>query len=173
MVIKDILAKNQEFKFQDLSDAKPSPKLCIITCMDSRLIELLENALGIGRGDAKIIKNAGNIVDEGVIRSAAVAIYALGVTEIIIVGHTDCGMAHLDEDLIVSKMRELGVSEDVIENFSISALNPIADEEENVIEGVKRLKSSPLIPESIGIHGLIIDIKTGRLKPLHLDEDQP
>jgi len=171
MIIKDILRENQDFRFQDLSDLKHSPKLCIITCMDSRLIDLLERALGIGRGDAKVIKNAGNIVDDGVIRSAAVAIYALGVNEIIIVGHTDCGMARLDEDLIISRMRELGVEEEVIENFSIDVLNPVVDEEENVIEGVKRLKSSPLIPESIGVHGLIIDINTGKLKPLYLDED--
>nr|1G5C_A Chain A, BETA-CARBONIC ANHYDRASE [Methanothermobacter thermautotrophicus]1G5C_B Chain B, BETA-CARBONIC ANHYDRASE [Methanothermobacter thermautotrophicus]1G5C_C Chain C, BETA-CARBONIC ANHYDRASE [Methanothermobacter thermautotrophicus]1G5C_D Chain D, BETA-CARBONIC ANHYDRASE [Methanothermobacter thermautotrophicus]1G5C_E Chain E, BETA-CARBONIC ANHYDRASE [Methanothermobacter thermautotrophicus]1G5C_F Chain F, BETA-CARBONIC ANHYDRASE [Methanothermobacter thermautotrophicus] len=170
MIIKDILRENQDFRFRDLSDLKHSPKLCIITCMDSRLIDLLERALGIGRGDAKVIKNAGNIVDDGVIRSAAVAIYALGDNEIIIVGHTDCGMARLDEDLIVSRMRELGVEEEVIENFSIDVLNPVGDEEENVIEGVKRLKSSPLIPESIGVHGLIIDINTGRLKPLYLDE---
>ncbi|MDI9614646.1 carbonic anhydrase [Methanothermobacter sp.] len=173
MVIKDILSENRKFVKEEgtLLNAKPAKGLCIITCMDSRLTGFLEDALGIGRGDAKIIRNAGNIVDDGAVRSAAVAIYALGVREIIIVGHTDCGMTRLDRDRIVSEMRKLGVDEDVIENFSLRTLNPIADEEENVIEGIRRLRSSPLIPESVKVHGLIIDIATGELKPLHIDEE--
>lgn len=65
--------------------------------MDTRLTGFLEPALGIERGDAKIIKNAGNtVVDQDVIRSVAASIFALGVEEVMVIGHTNCGMANVD-----------------------------------------------------------------------------
>ena len=81
------------------SSKYPDKKIAIVTCMDTRLTELLPAALGIKNGDVKIIKNAGGVISHpfgSVVRSLLVAIYDLGVKEIMIVGHSDCGAKHMD-----------------------------------------------------------------------------
>src|SRR5689334_3126154 len=73
----------------------PQKQIAIFTCMDTRLVDFLEPAMGIKRGDAKIIKNAGNTLldpNGGVIRSLVAAIFLLGVEEVLVIGHKDCGM---------------------------------------------------------------------------------
>ena len=73
--------------------------------MDTRLTCFLPEALGIGRGDVKLIRNAGNtIVGEDAIRSIAAAIYSLGCEEVMVIGHTDCGMAGADANKVKAKM---------------------------------------------------------------------
>lgn len=84
-------------------NAKPKKKLAIVTCMDTRLVNFLSEKLGIAQGDAKVIKNAGNIITEDVIRSLVVAVYLLGVEDIMIIGHTDCGMAAADFETVKKK----------------------------------------------------------------------
>src|SRR6478672_7994072 len=109
-LLDQILAHNARFvaeRERPLTRA-PAKKVALFTCMDTRLVEFLEPALGLGRGDAKVIKNAGNTVVDptgGVIRSLVVAVYALGCEEILVVGHRDCGMAELDEDDLERRMR--------------------------------------------------------------------
>lgn len=86
-----------------ITNKYPDKKIAIVSCMDTRLIELLPAALGIKNGDVKIIKNAGAIISHpfgSVIRSLMVAIYELGVVEIMIIGHSDCGAQHMDLSLI-------------------------------------------------------------------------
>ena len=78
-----------------LTSKYPDKKLAILTCMDTRLIELLPAALGIRNGDAKVIKNAGGVITHpygSVMRSLLVAIVELGVEEVMVIGHTDCGV---------------------------------------------------------------------------------
>src|SRR5215471_13640736 len=97
------------------TDVFPDKKLVVLTCMDTRLIELLPRAMNIRNGDAKIIKNAGAIVSHpfgSVMRSLLVAVYDLGVGDVAVVGHHDCGMTGLSCDRLVAKMRERGVSPD-------------------------------------------------------------
>ena len=102
--IKKILAYNKQFveekRYEQYSASKfPNKKLAIVTCMDTRLVELLPAALGLKNGDVKMIKNAGGVVTSpfgSVIRSLLVAIIELGVTDIMVIGHTDCGVQHID-----------------------------------------------------------------------------
>lgn len=83
-------------------------KLAIVTCMDTRLTGFLEPTRGIGRGDAKIFKNAGNTaVDRDVIRSVAAAIYALGAEELMVVGHYESGMANVDPEKLENVINEV------------------------------------------------------------------
>ena len=82
-----------------LTSKYPDKKLAILTCMDTRLIELLPAALGIKNGDAKIIKNAGGTMVHpygSVVRSLLVGILELGVEEVMVIGHTDCGVQGMD-----------------------------------------------------------------------------
>ncbi|WP_178650146.1 carbonic anhydrase [uncultured Methanobrevibacter sp.] len=169
MMLDEILAHNKEF-VKDYEGEKlshhPQKKLAILTCMDCRLTGFLEPALGIGRGDAKIIKNAGNtIVGEDAIRSIAAAIFSLGAEEVIVVGHTECGMAGSDPEVLKQKMIDRGIDEAEIEKIDLKEWSGVFDdEEENVIETVETIRNSPFIPKEIPIHGVMIDIVTGEVE---------
>ena len=99
-MIEQIVAYNKKFVEEKgyepyLTSKYPDKKLVILTCMDTRLIELLPAALGIRNGDAKVIKNAGGVITHpygSVMRSLLVAIVELGVEEVMVIGHTDCGV---------------------------------------------------------------------------------
>lgn len=99
-MIEQIVAYNKKFVEEKgyepyLTSKYPDKKLAILTCMDTRLIELLPAALGIRNGDAKVIKNAGGVITHpygSVMRSLLVAIVELGVEEVMVIGHTDCGV---------------------------------------------------------------------------------
>lgn len=171
-MLEEILEANKEFvdNFEPVSLGHlPEKKVAILTCMDCRLTGFLPNALGIGRGDAKIIRNAGNtIVGEDAIRSIAAAIYSLGCEEVLVVGHTECGMAHANPDAVKSKMIEMGIDEADIDAVGDLAtwIGAIPGEEQNVLETVETIKNHPLISSQIPIHGLIMDITTGEVEVL-------
>ena len=105
-MIDQILEYNKQFvekkTYEKYVTSKyPDKKLAILSCMDTRLLELLPAALGIKNGDAKIIKNAGGVISHpygSVVRSLLVAILELGVTEVMVIGHTDCGCQGMDSD---------------------------------------------------------------------------
>jgi carbonic anhydrase len=147
----------------------PAKGIALFTCMDTRLVEFLEPALGLRRGDAKVIKNAGNTVVDptgGVIRSLVVAVYALGCEEIYVVGHRDCGMTQIDEDELERRMLARGVTPE-----AIAALRPslrewvgtFHDPEGNVRRVVQIIRESPLLPADVPVHGLMFDPATGGL----------
>ena len=167
MILNEILENNKkfvdEFEGEELSH-HPQKKLAILTCMDCRLTGFLEPALGIGRGDAKIIKNAGNtIVGEDAIRSIAAAIFSLGTEEVLVIGHTECGMAGSDPDKLRNAMIERGIPQEEIDKVDLKSwIGGFEDEEENVIDTVEKIRNHPLIPD-VPIHGLMMDIVTGKL----------
>jgi len=175
MMLKEVLEANENF-VKDFEPKKmshmPQKKLAIVTCMDTRLTGFLEPAMGIERGDAKIIKNAGNAaVDRDVIRSVAAAIYALGAEEVMVVGHYDCGMANVDPEKLIDAMKARGVDEKTLSEVDIKEwIGAINGEEENVLNVVEKIKESPFIPDDVPIHGLIIDLYDGKLKVLAEDK---
>ena len=174
-MIEDILKYNKKFvenkEYERYQAGKyPEKKLAILSCMDTRLTELLPAALGI-----KIIKNAGAVITHpfgSVVRSLLVAIVELGVEDVMVIGHTDCGVQHIDADLILNHLRERGVSMDSVEMLKYAGVdfekwlcgfNTIRESVENT---VKTLKEHPLIPKDVGISGYIMDTKTGELYPV-------
>ena len=95
----------------------PDKKIAIVTCMDTRLVTLLPAALGIRNGDIKLIKNAGGVITnpfDSTIRSLIVAVYELGVNEIMVIGHTGCGVQGMDSAEMLDLMRERGIDEEHI-----------------------------------------------------------
>ena len=102
-MIEDILKHNKQFVENKgyekyITNKYPDKKIAILSCMDTRLTELLPAALGIKNGDVKMIKNAGGIISHpfgSVIRSLMVAIYELGVKEVMVIAHSDCGACHM------------------------------------------------------------------------------
>ncbi|MBT0666251.1 carbonic anhydrase [Geobacter pelophilus] len=148
----------------------PKKQFAIFTCMDTRLVEFLEPAMGIKRGDAKVIKNAGNtLVDPlhgGVIRSIVAAIFMLGVEEIFIIGHRDCGMATVDPEALKQRMIARGISSATIDELVPDLaqwLGAFSCPEENVTDVVGKIRNNPLIPKDVPIHGLIFCPDDGHL----------
>lgn len=155
-----------------ITDKYPNRHLAILSCMDTRMMELLHSALGLKNGDAKIIKNAGATVTHpfgSVMRSLIIAVYQLKVSEILVIGHNDCGMQALNAQDILAKARESGIAEesiDVLQNAGISIEKWLAgfdSVEESVEHTVNIIKKHPLIPKHVDIHGLIMDPTTGEL----------
>ncbi len=176
-MIHELIKFNENFvaekKYESfLSDKFPDKKIAILSCMDTRLTELLPAALGFKNGDVKIIKNAGAIISSpfgSAMRSLIVAIYDLNVTEIIIVGHYDCGMQSLDSDTIVEKMKDRGISEErinLVKSCGIDFerwLHGFESIEESVRATVELVRTHPLIPADVNIYGLIMDPFTGKV----------
>jgi len=169
-----ILAANRNFikpqAFTPLPKA-PQKQLAIFTCMDTRLVDFLEPAMGLKRGEAKVIKNAGNtIVDPmsgTIIRSLVAGIFMLGVDEIIVIGHRDCGMAVVDADSVKQKMMNRGISPDIIDIHIPDMkqwLGIFSHPIENVERVVKIIRHNPLIPKDVPVHGLIFCPDDGSLE---------
>ena len=145
------------------AEAKPKKKLAIISCMDTRLVNFLSENLNIKRGDAKVLKNAGNIITEDTVRSLVISVYLLDVEKIMVVGHTDCGMKSVDVEDIKRKM----VEREANPNFTLDLehwLGKFESEEENVIKGTTLIKNHPAIPKDVDVRGFILDVETGELK---------
>jgi len=150
----------------------PKKNLAVFTCMDTRLVDFLEPALGLRREDAVVIKNAGNSVTgsfEATIRSLVIAIYELGVKEILVIGHEDCGVAHSSADTVIKKMLNRGISRDaikMIKNELEAWLDTFHHPHENVRQVVEKIKNNPLIPADVPIHGLMFEPYTGEVSVL-------
>lgn len=159
-VIDEALNANEtyarNFKLGNLP-IPPAKKLSIVACMDARLT--VEQILGLNTGDAHIIRNAGGIVTDDVIRSLLISHYLLGTQEFMIINHTGCGMLTFkDADLLERLERETGISV-----ASPSHFHTFDNLESNVRRQIQRVKSHHWIPKSIPVRGFIFDVKTGKL----------
>lgn len=175
--LNEILKYNAQFVDEKAYEAyittkNPEKKLVILSCMDTRLTELLPKAMNIKNGDAKIIKNAGATVMHpfgSIIRSIIVAIYEFDAKDVIVVGHHCCGMSNLDSDILVEKMKQRGIEENIISTLYHAGidvkkwLHGFESVEEAIKESVESIKNHPLIPKDIRIHGVIMDPYTGKL----------
>lgn len=178
IMIDDLLAYNVTFVAEKgyekyITNKYPDKKIAIVTCMDTRLTELLPAALGIKNGDVKMIKNAGGTITHpfgSAMRSLLVAIYELGVKEVMIIGHSDCGAQHMDSETMLCHMRERGVSQDHIEMMEYCDVNLTAwlsgfdDGKDAVRRSVHIVKHHSLIPHDIVVRGFIIHSTTGELQ---------
>lgn len=151
----------------------PERKVAILTCMDTRLTELLPAALNLKNGDAKIIKNAGGVISHpfgSVMRSLLVCIYELGVNEIFVIGHYDCGIQNIDQKSMIEKMLKRGVRKedlDLIKYFNIDMdewLKGFQDPVESVRETIKIIRKHPLITKDVRSSGYLMDPVTGRIE---------
>lgn len=159
--IDDVLQSNRShahrFRLAHLSNP-PALKLAVVACMDARLT--VEQMLGLKTGDAHIIRNAGAIVTEDVVRSLLISHYMLGTQEFMIIGHTDCGLLTFQDDDLRRKLREInGTSA-----LSPASFHAFSNLEESINEQVQKVRSHPWIPDSIPVRGFVYDVKTGKLR---------
>ena len=152
-----------------LTDKFPDKKLAVVSCMDTRLSVLLQDALGLKNGDAKIIKNAGAVIPspwDSAMRSLIVAVYELGVQEIMIVAHTSCGACHMHFSHFREEMLGRGIPESALERKDVDLeawLEGFHDTEASVRRTVAAVKEHPLIPSDVSVRGFISDSATGEL----------
>jgi carbonic anhydrase len=179
-ILADILAHNAGFvsrrEYEPFrTDAFPDKKLVVLTCMDTRLVELLPRAMNIRNGDAKVIKNAGAIVSHpfgSVMRSLLVAIYELNAAEVAVVGHHGCGMTGLSCERFLQKAVARGVSVQTLEVLRRSGIDlenwlmGFKSPEDGVHQSVTIIRHHPLLPKGVPVHGLMISPETGQLNVL-------
>ena len=179
-MIDEILSYNRQFVADKeyekyLTSKYPDKKIAIVTCMDTRLIELLPAALGLRNGDVKIIKNAGGVITnpfDSTMRSLLVAVYELGVEEIMVIGHTGCGVQGMNAGEMLRLMKEHGIPES---NISLMRhcgidldnwLHGFDEVNEAVTETVDLIRNHPLMARDVRVAGYVIDSVTGQLLPL-------
>ncbi len=176
-MIDEILNYNRGFvereEYRKYETSKyPDKKIAIVTCMDTRLVTLLPAALGISNGDVKMIKNAGGTITnpfDSTMRSLLVAVYELGVEEIMVIGHTGCGVQGMNAKEMLHLMRERGVDEEhisLMRHCGIdldSWLHGFDDGEEAVRETVDLIRNHPLMAKDVRVAGYMIDSLTGKL----------
>ena len=172
--IDQIVEFNREFVAsrgyeKHLADKYPSKKLAVLSCMDTRLSVLLQEALGLKNGDAKIIKNAGAVIPspwDSAMRSLIVAVYELGVTEIMVVAHTTCGACHMSFGHFKEEMLHRGIPEAELTRTDVDLdewLEGFHDTERSVRNTVTAVVNHPLMPSDVTVRGYIIDSATGEL----------
>lgn len=175
--LDDILFYNKEFvenkNYEQYETSKhPEKKMVVLSCMDTRLTELLPQAMNIKNGDAKIVKNAGATIMHpfgSIVRSILVAVYEFEAEDLFVVGHYGCGMSNLDGGLLLGKMKDRGISQTTIDTLQYSGidveswLHGFESERAAVEESVEALVNHPLMPRGVRVHGLLMDPATGKL----------
>lgn len=178
-MIDTILQFNRRFVAEKgyepfVTDKFPAKKLAVLTCMDTRLTELLPKALGLRNGDAKIVKNAGGLVlseTDSAIRSLLVGIYELGVEEVMVVHHSTCGACHMSYEEFKPHMLERGIPEEKLAEWEAKGvadwLEGFHDTEASVRRTVAAIVNHPLVPKDVVVRGFIIDSVTGELAEIN------
>ncbi len=134
---------------------RPSRQVAIVACMDSRM--KISGLLGMGDGEAHVMRNAGGVVTDDVIRSLAISQRLLGTTEIILIHHTDCGLQKITDDEF---RREIEAETGIRPPWAVEAFGDAA---QDVRQSIGRIKASPFIPHKDGVRGFVFDVATGRL----------
>jgi carbonic anhydrase len=134
----------------------PARGVAVVACMDARLN--VYGMLGLQEGDAHVIRNAGGVITDDEIRSLAISQRLLGTREIILIHHTDCGMLTFTDDEVKQQIQEeVGIKPEF-------ALEAFSDLEEDVRQSIRRIQSSPFIPNKDSVRGFVYEVETGRLR---------
>ncbi len=159
-VTDELLANNRAFAegfgHRDHLDIRPRRKLAVVACMDSRLDVFA--ALGLDQGEAHVLRNAGGVITDDMIRSLAVSQLRLGTREILLIHHTDCGMEKVTDDGFRAELQDLS---GMAPSFAIESFT---DLDENVRQSIRRIRSSAFIPHRDKVRGFVYDVDTGELR---------
>ncbi|HET9556023.1 MAG TPA: carbonic anhydrase [Actinomycetota bacterium] len=158
-VTDDLLRNNAEFaKSFGLGDLPmlPGKALAVVACMDARLN--VYALLGLEEGQAHVIRNAGGVVSDDVLRSLVISQRLLGTREVILIHHTDCGMLTFTDDQVKADIEaDVGLRP----HFALEAF---PDLERDIRQSIARIKASPFVPNKDSIRGFVYDVTTGQLQ---------
>jgi carbonic anhydrase len=159
--IDELLANNRTYTFRYRErnmGAAPRRRVAVLACMDARID--VHRVLGLGEGDAHVIRNAGGEATDDAIRSLAISQRRMGSTEIVLLHHTDCGMAKITE----AEMNEEVLAETgQVPAFRWGAFTSV---EADLRDAVAAVRSSPFIPHRASVRGFVLDLESGRLREL-------
>jgi len=144
-------------------DVRPSKRLAIVTCMDSRLDVFA--ALGLGDGEAHVLRNAGGVITDDVIRSLAVSQRRLGTEEVMLIHHTDCGMQTLTDDGFRAELQE---ATGVAPAFAIESFD---DVDADVRQSILRVRRSKFVPHRDRVRGFVYDVDSHRLREIQVEDE--
>jgi carbonic anhydrase len=164
-VIDELLANNGNFATPPTGDleVRPSRRLAIVTCMDSRLDVFA--ALGLKDGEAHILRNAGGVITDDVIRSLAVSQRRLGTREVMLIHHTDCGMQTLTDDGFRAELQQ---ATGVAPAFAIESFS---DLDSDVGQSLLRVRRSAFLPHRDRVRGFVYDVHSHRLREIIVEDD--
>lgn len=157
----EFLSNNQHYSRTFDKGDKPMPpgkKAAIVACMDARIET--GRLLGLEEGDAHVIRNAGGVVTDDVIRSLAISQRLLGTREIMLIHHTDCGMLTFTDDAVKAQMEE---DTGLRPHF---ALESFRDPAEDVRQSMRRIRHSPFVPHKDAVRGFVYRVETGELEEI-------
>ncbi|MDP2712157.1 MAG: carbonic anhydrase [Solirubrobacteraceae bacterium] len=166
-VIDELLSNNRAFAAsvpRQHLDVRPRRRLAIVTCMDSRLNVFA--ALGLGEGEAHVLRNAGGVITDDVIRSLAVSQRRLGTREVMLIHHTDCGMQTLTDDGFRAELQQ---ATGVAPAFAIESFT---DLDADVRQSIRRVRRSAFLLHRDLIRGFVYDVDTHRLREIQVDPEQ-
>lgn len=164
-VIEALLANNRAFAAElepRHLDVRPSRRLAIVACMDSRLDVFA--ALGLGGGEAHVLRNAGGVITDDVIRSLAVSQRKLGTREVMLIHHTDCGLMKLTDDGFRAELQQ---DAGVAPSFAIESF---VDLDADVRQSILRVRRSPFLPHRDAVRGFVYDVDTHALREVEAGE---
>ncbi|HTA06168.1 MAG TPA: carbonic anhydrase [Solirubrobacteraceae bacterium] len=163
--IEELLRNNAAFADSaapESLDVSPKRRLAIVTCMDSRLDVFA--ALGLGHGEAHILRNAGGVITDDVIRSLAVSQRRLGTREVMLIHHTDCGLMKITDD---GFRAELQADSGIAPPFAIESFS---DLDADVRQSILRVRRSPFLAHRDAVRGFVYDVDSHRLGEVVADE---
>jgi carbonic anhydrase len=164
--IDELLANNQAFADSQPADglgAEPTLHLAVVTCMDCRLD--VYAMLGLRVGEAHILRNAGGVVTDDVLRSLTISQRRLGTRAVMLIHHTRCGMLTLTDDGFRAELlQETGMTP----AFAIESFPHL---EEDVRQSIHRVLHCPFLPHPLNVRGFIYDVDTGELREIFLDDE--
>ena len=159
MGFEDLLAANETYAARFTSSGlkgRAARGLAVVTCMDSRIEPL--QMLGLSKGDAKILRNAGARVTDDVLRTLVLAVALLGVERVLVVPHTDCGMTRRTDEEVQDAVRAASGMDARSIDFST-----ISDQRATLERDVQRVRSWPFLPQGMPVAGALYDVRSGRL----------
>ena len=161
-VTGELLTNNRDFAASLPArhlDVRPSRRLAVVTCMDSRLDVFA--ALGLGVGEAHVLRNAGGVITDDVIRSLAISQRRLGTREVMLIHHTDCGMQSLTDDGFRAELQQ---ATGVAPAFAIESFT---DLDANVRQSILRVRRSEFLLHRDMVRGFVYDTDTHQLREVH------
>lgn len=161
----DLIRNNQRYAEAFDQGGLPMPparRVAVLACMDAGLD--VYRLLGLELGEAHVIRNAGGVMSEDVVRSLVISQRLLGTREIVLVHHTDCGMLTFRDDAVKAEiLEETGIRPP----FALEAFD---DPEADVRQSIARIRANPLIPHRDQVRGFLFDVRSGELKEVRASE---
>jgi carbonic anhydrase len=158
-ITDELLRNNQDYAASFAAGDLPMPpgrQVAVVACMDARLS--VYGVLGLREGDAHVIRNAGGVVTDDVVRSLTISQRLLGTSEVVLIHHTDCGMLTFKDDAVKADIEaDTGLRPPF-------ALEAFADLDQDVRQSIARIKASPFVPHTDAVRGFVLDVSTGALR---------